>query len=349
MTSEQAPEKELPMKFQPLPAFAMLALVQTDANAHHSGAAFDRQAPASLEGTIVDYEWRNPHVYLWIETESGDGEPVTWEVEGLPPAVLRRMGWTGDDVGVGDRVTVNGFPGHDPNESILMMSSLEKADGTRLEASLRGMAAAPGPNSAAITRRATGLAGTWVAESNPEVARQFRPRAAATEKGLEAIDTFVETDESPYLGCVPYNGPIFMMAPDVKLIEVSEDAVLIRGDEAERTVHLGLDSHEGAIESIQGHSIGHWEGNALVIDTIRFQPLRAIMPLVGLPSGPGRHLVERLELNEEGTHINYSFELEDPEYLTGTMRVDGIELAYRPDLEYEATPCDLDNARRFAQ
>jgi hypothetical protein len=114
-------------------------------------------------------------------------------------------------------------------------------------------------------------------------------------------------------------------------------------------VYLDQESHDGAVESIQGHSIGHWEGNALVIDTTHFTPLRAIMPHIGLPSGPGRHLTERLELNESGTHLNYSFELEDSEFLTGTMTVSGIELAYRPDLQYDAVPCDLENARRFSE
>jgi hypothetical protein len=337
------------MKSMTLPAFVVLALFHTEGNAHHGGTAYDRQAPTSIEGTIVRYEWSNPHVYLWVEGEAGDGERVTWEVEGLPPAVLRRLGWTGDEVSVGDRVTVSGFPGRDTDDAILMMNSLERAvDDTTFRASLRDMAAAIGPNRAAVTQRATGLAGTWIAESNPQVALQFRPRAAATETGLEAINSFVEEVDSPYLACVPYNGPIFMMAPDVKLIEVHDDVVLIRGEESERTVYLHLDSHDGAVTSIQGHSIGHWKGDALVIDTTHFTPLRAMMPHIGLPSGPGRHLIERFELNEERTHLSYSFELEDPEFLTGTMAVSGIELAYRPDLTYEAVPCGLDNARRFA-
>jgi hypothetical protein len=341
--------KEDPMKATILLASVILTLFHIECRAHHSGSAFDRQAQASIEGTVVRYEWKNPHVYVWIEEEAEDGELTTWEAEGLPPAVLRRLGWTRDEVRVGDRVTVSGFSGRNRDEAILMMSSLEKADETRLSASLRHMAAALSPNPAAIAQRASGLSGTWIAESNPQVAAQFRPRLAATEKGLEAINSFSEEVDSPYLSCIPYNGPIFMMAPDVKQIEVHDDVVFIRGDEAERTVYLNQESHDGAVESIQGHSIGHWEGNALVIDTTHFTPLRAIMPHIGLPSGPGRHLTERLELNENRSHLNYSFELEDPEFLTGTMAVSGIEWAYRPDFQYEAVPCDLENARRFSE
>jgi hypothetical protein len=348
-TPGQDPEKGNPMKSMTFPAFAILALFHTQGSAHHSGSAFDRQAQTSIEGTIVRYEWSNPHVYLWVEGETGDGERATWEVEGLPPAALRRLGWTGDEVSVGDRVTVSGFPGRDPEKAILMMNSLEKADDTRISTSLRDLAAALSPSISVIAQQATGLAGTWIAVSSPQAASQFRPRMAATEGGLAAINSFVEAVDSPYLSCVPYNGPIFMMAPDVKLIEVHDDVVLIRGEESERTVYLNLDTHDGAVESIQGHSIGHWEGDALVIDTTHFTPLRAIMPHIGLPSGRGRHLIERLEVNEDGTHLSYSFELEDPEYLTGTLTVSGVELAYRPDLTFETVPCDIDNARRFAE
>jgi hypothetical protein len=334
------------MKSLTLPAFAMLALCCTQGNAHHSGSAYDRSAPTSIEGTIVRYEWRNPHVYLWVEADAG-GERVTWEVEGYPPAVLQRVGWRADEVSVGDRVTVGGYPGRDAGKRILLMDSLARPDRPAISMKPRDMLAALSQSAPPIAQKATGLAGTWVSISNPKTAAQFRPRAAATEKGLAAIESFVEAVESPSLACVPYTAPVFMMAPDVKSIDVHDDVILIRGDEAVRTVHLNLDSHDAAVESVQGHSIALWEGDALVIDTTHFAPQRAIMPGIGLPSGPGRHLIERLELNEEGTHLTYSFELADPEYLTGIIAVEGIQLAYRPDLEYAALPCDLDNARRF--
>ncbi len=93
-----------------------------------------------------------------------------------------------------------------------------------------------------------------------------------------------------------------------------------------------------------GHSIGRWDGGTLVVDTARFTPHR-LGNGAGLPSGAGKHLVERFALNAEGG-LTYSFELEDPEYLK--ERVTGTsQWLYRPDVEYVATPCDRDNARRF--
>lgn len=336
------------MKSLTLPAFAVLAICSAQGSAHHSASAYDREAPTSIEGTIVRYEWRNPHVYLWVEVEAETGaDNVTWEIEGYPPAVLQRLGWSADEVSVGDRVTVGGFPGRDAGNRILLMESLTRPGRPDVSMRPRDMIAAMGQAAPPVTQKATSLAGTWVSISNPQTAAQFRPRLAASERGLAAIASYVEAAESPALECVPYTGPVFMMAPDVKAIEVRDDVVLIRGEEAVRTVHLNLVSHDDAVESIQGHSIGRWEGAALVIDTTHFASQRATMPGIGLPGGPGRHLSERLELNAEGTHLTYSFELSDPEYLSSTIAVTGIELAYRPDLEYAALPCDLDNARRF--
>jgi hypothetical protein len=95
---------------------------------------------------------------------------------------------------------------------------------------------------------------------------------------------------------------------------------------------------------VHGHSIGRWDGGTLVVDTTHFSPHR-LGNGAGLPSGARKHLVERFALNSAGG-LDYSFELEDPDYLK--QRVTGTtQWLYRPDLEYVATPCDRDNAKRF--
>jgi hypothetical protein len=108
-------------------------------------------------------------------------------------------------------------------------------------------------------------------------------------------------------------------------------------------VHLGA-THDGAEASVHGHSIGRWDGGTLVVDTAQFAPHR-LGNGAGLPSGARKHLVERFALNAAGG-LDYSFELEDPEFLK--QRVTGTtQWLYRPDVEYVATPCDRDNAKRF--
>jgi hypothetical protein len=339
------------MKSLTSPVFVALVLIHAEGRAHHSASIYDQEVQVSIEGTIVRYEWRNPHVYLWVEEETDSGEGVTWEIEGQPPSILRRLGWTEDAVNVGDRVTVKANPRRNPDIKSALMTSLEKADATVLSMEFGHIVTSLAQDDVAITERATSLTGTWITLFRMEVLIQFvNPSTLAlTEKGRAALESFVEEVENPGIECVPSSSPNLMLVPDSKSIEVRDDIVLIRGeiDAIERRVYLHLDSHGDATDSIQGHSIGRWAGDALLIDTRHFTPHRSGNGS-GLPSGPGKHLVERLELNEEGTHLTYSFELEDPEYLTQPVTGE-VQWSYRPDLEYVALPCDLDNARRFAE
>jgi hypothetical protein len=314
--------------------------------AHHSASLYDGEVDVSIEGPIVRVDWANPHTYLWVREDTAGGKQVTWEIEGSPAAYLRRHGWTKDTLNVGDSVTVKGNPGREPDGRIAVLRSIQKSDRV-LDRDLPTALAAIAENDAAISERASSLSGTWGTIYAPEAMRQFaRPWAGrATEEGQAAVDAFAA--DSFAADCTPQSAPRVMLSPDIKLIEVRRDVVLIRRewDGVERTVYLSVDSHDRADESIQGHSIGRWDGNALVIDTARFTPQRS-GNASGLPSGRGKHLVERLELNEDGSRLTYGFELEDPEYLTEPITGE-LQWAYRPDLEYVGLPCDVDSAGRF--
>ena len=104
-------------------------------------------------------------------------------------------------------------------------------------------------------------------------------------------------------------------------------------------------SHEGAANSDQGHSIGHWENGALVVDTTHFTPHRRGLAIGGLPSGENKHLVEEFELSADRTTLSYSFRLEDEEFLAEPVSGE-LTLVYRPDLPFLNVACDLESAGR---
>ena len=59
--------------------------------AHHSFAAeYDAKKPVTLKGTVTKVEWRNPHVYFFIDVVDEAGKPVNWALEMGPPAGLQR-------------------------------------------------------------------------------------------------------------------------------------------------------------------------------------------------------------------------------------------------------------------
>jgi hypothetical protein len=101
---------------------------------------------------------------------------------------------------------------------------------------------------------------------------------------------------------------------------------------------MNLTSHDKAPLTAQGHSIGHWQGDVLVIDTAAFAENR-VGNAIGLASGTHKHLVERLQLNPDGRSLKYSFVLEDADYLQSPVTGE-LQWAYRPDLKYSHFDCN---------
>jgi hypothetical protein len=107
---------------------------------------------------------------------------------------------------------------------------------------------------------------------------------------------------------------------------------------------MNVDRHPADIApSLMGHSIGRWEGDTLVIDTVAFTPHD--VGILFLPSGPGKHLFERLTLTADRTALDYTFTIEDPAVLAAPVSYTA-RWNHRPDLEFTGELCDPEVARR---
>jgi len=83
--------------------------VGVHALAHHAfSAEFDVNKPLTIEGTITQMEWINPHAWLHLDVPQPDGSIVPWMVELGPPNSLIKRGWTRDSVPTGIQVKVEG-------------------------------------------------------------------------------------------------------------------------------------------------------------------------------------------------------------------------------------------------
>ena len=81
------------------------------ASAHHSFAMFDQTREVTLaDATVVQWQWTNPHVWLYLLVPNGKGEPDKYTIEGGNPALLRREGYRKDTMAPGDKVTVYILP-----------------------------------------------------------------------------------------------------------------------------------------------------------------------------------------------------------------------------------------------
>jgi len=70
----------------PATATAMIAL---SASAHHNtGAALDLEQEVAIDGTVTGYEWKNRHLYFFVEAVGEDGAARIWRVEAGPLACI---------------------------------------------------------------------------------------------------------------------------------------------------------------------------------------------------------------------------------------------------------------------
>ena len=91
-------------------AVASIAVATLPAWAHHSGAMFDRTKVVKLEGTIVKYDYVNPHSWITMTIPGPQGKPVMWGVEGFTPNAMKAWGLTPNTVKPGDKLVVTVHP-----------------------------------------------------------------------------------------------------------------------------------------------------------------------------------------------------------------------------------------------
>src|SRR6188474_3765344 len=113
-------------------SFVIAVLIAaTSALAHHSNSAFDPDKVVVLKGTVTRWLWTNPHVWIHLSVDDGKGGKTEWQIEGRPPGVLARSGWSKNTFKAGDRITVDFSPARDGSHTGLT-TRVTLADGTVL-------------------------------------------------------------------------------------------------------------------------------------------------------------------------------------------------------------------------
>ena len=84
----------------------MLAVTAVPSVAHHSFAMFDQQKVITLQGTVKEFQWMNPHSWIQLMVPGEGGKATEWSVEMSGPGGLARKGWKPRTLKQGDKVTV---------------------------------------------------------------------------------------------------------------------------------------------------------------------------------------------------------------------------------------------------
>ena len=109
-------------------AAVVLLLVAGPMFAHHGAAAYDTSQNTTLKGTVVEFDFINPHCQLFINVTDESGEMVKWDGEFTNPGTLHRRGWTKDMFKPGDQITMIGNRAKN-GANVLRVLKLQMSDG----------------------------------------------------------------------------------------------------------------------------------------------------------------------------------------------------------------------------
>jgi len=102
--------------------------------AHHSIAGqFDMKKTLHVTGVVSKVEWTNPHVYLFFDTKESDGTAVTWKLETLPVAMLRKAGIKKEMLVTGETVKMLIVPARDGTDHLGFILNITFPDGRQLQ------------------------------------------------------------------------------------------------------------------------------------------------------------------------------------------------------------------------
>ena len=368
--------------------FTIVSLgIAAGAYAHHSAAPhFDMDNPVTVEGVITELRLVNPHAYVYFDVTDDTGEVANWRCELAGGTGMRRRGWTDDSLVPGQAITMTGAPAR-REDRVCYTNFIEFEDGTRIARNdpPPGFEAAPAADAPAAPETWTAylpngqpnLGGPWVRQGMgggmgpPPGGAAAGPggmgpapggmaggapgggRPAPTEAGLAAAADYEQPFDDPAIHCHPAN-IIFGFTHDSHVNDIyqTDDTVTIQYGYMDlvRTVHLDRTEHpDDIVPSVGGHSIGRWEGDVLVVDTVGFEQ-GVVFPLGdGLMHSADMQVTERFEVRDEGQTLVRGYVAHDPAFLQTDWVGESVFLRtsepYRP---YDCTELSGDNNRRPA-
>src|SRR5688572_25887158 len=319
------------------------------AYAHHGAGLYDMRRNVELQGKLTRVDFVNPHTYVYFDVVGPDGKVIAMKCETRGATVLRRSGWSPEMFVRGASIKVTGSP-HRDDPTACTVDTMTIGDKPTLERYQQLSDAKSRNRTKRPFRLSNGkphLAGDWAQEqqvlatpppgrgrtglvpiSQAAAIREgrlpmpagpagwFPPPVKLTAAGQAAADALRKrpTSENPRLSCQP-TSILFDWVFDGAIGRITQSANVIKmeyGVGLTRTVHMNMKAHPPTIApSRAGHSIGRWDGDTLVVDTVGFAP----GTLAGsLPHSSKLHVIERFTLNPATLELTRDIVAEDPEY-----------------------------------
>ena len=351
-----------------------IAVAVTAAWAHHSIAAnYDEKKSVTLNGTVTDVEWNNPHVYINMDVRESNGQYTRWEVEAESTLELRRNGWTKDLIKVGDTVTAEGIQARDGSKLISAKTVTvagKKMSAIAKEVSRAGIKAPTPrwPDGHPRLGTAPGERGFWgdaspagLFESTAGNIRMNREGLLANIGDASKVAPFQPwaaglyeyrqknmLKDDPMAFCLPPGGPRQLQDHyGIQIIEQPDrKRVFIISGGGNRNWRL-IDTDGRPLAKIEdvtptyfGYSVGKWDGDMLVVESQAFTE-RFWFTNGGLPHTENLHLTERISRPDSAT-LRYQVTVNDPGAYTRPW-TGGWTLGWVPNVDIEEYFCDDNN------
>ena len=325
----------------------MVPVLVNAAYAHHGAGRYDPRQKVEFQGKLTRVDFVNPHTYVYFDVVGNDGKVIAMKCETRGATVLRRSGWSPEMFVRGASIKVTGSP-HRDDPTACTVDTMTIGDKPTLER-YQQLSDAKAANRAKrpfrLSNGKPNLAGDWAQEqqvlASPPGGRAalvpisqaaairagkvpmpdgpagwFPPPVKLTAAGQAAADALRKrpTAENPRLSCQA-TSILFDWVFDGAIGRITQSANVIRmeyGVGLTRMVQMNMTTHPANIKpSRAGHSIGRWDGDTLVVDTVGFEP----GSLAGnLPHSNRLHVVERFTLNPTTLELTRGIVAEDPLY-----------------------------------
>jgi hypothetical protein len=94
--------------------------------AHHSATMFEQTKEVTVEGTVKEFQYTNPHSWLLVDVVEKDGTVTTWGFEAEGPSTLMRKGIRPSDFKFGTKLSVTGHPMKDGRPAAILMKAVRE-------------------------------------------------------------------------------------------------------------------------------------------------------------------------------------------------------------------------------
>ena len=322
--------------------------------AHHSiPAIYDLSDIRSMQGTITDVRWINPHVRITLETTTDDGETELWELEASATNMLQRAGISRDILEVGSQITARGPIGRQGRKAMIA-AVVDLPDGLTVTifapiAAAVGLIESSGvPDSAAgfVAARNSGALGrddlfrVWTLKEKANVSA-IANGYPLTDEALAAIRNYDPIADDPALLCEPPGVPVILDTPFPMAFVRQGNNIEMQYEEwdGRRTIHMGpVDFPVDAEPSQMGHSIGHFANGTLTIETRNVA--YPFFDDTGTPQSLQSQIIERYSLINDNSEIVWRATITDPQNFREPVSIGG-SLVWNPDEEIKPYNCTL--------